>query len=237
MLAEDTRHTRGLLARHGIEARLLSYHEHNEAARVGRASCPGPRPASASRSSRSRAAGSPTPARVSCVRRSTRSPGDGAPRALAVETALVASGLAATVRVRRLPAAARRRARGALARARRWSWPTVAFESPKRLPATPLPGVRRRGEDVAVCRELTKRFEEVVCGRRPSSRRGSPAPERGGDARHRRCQRPAGRDRGPRGRVRSGRRRHAATGRRRGRLPPDRPLEKRPLSRHSVTTL
>src|SRR2546429_7793588 len=35
VLAEDTRHTRGLLQRHGIVARLLSYHEHNEAARVG----------------------------------------------------------------------------------------------------------------------------------------------------------------------------------------------------------
>src|SRR5215208_6224681 len=34
VLAEDTRHTRGLLQRHGIDARLLSYHEHNEAARV-----------------------------------------------------------------------------------------------------------------------------------------------------------------------------------------------------------
>src|SRR5471032_1989013 len=34
VLTEDTRHTRGLLERHGIRARLLSYHEHNEAARV-----------------------------------------------------------------------------------------------------------------------------------------------------------------------------------------------------------
>src|SRR6266481_3416183 len=34
VLAEDTRHTRGLLRRHGIEAKLVSYHEHNEAARV-----------------------------------------------------------------------------------------------------------------------------------------------------------------------------------------------------------
>ena len=33
VLCEDTRHTRGLLDRHGIKARLLSYHEHNEAAR------------------------------------------------------------------------------------------------------------------------------------------------------------------------------------------------------------
>src|SRR5262249_12115836 len=34
VLCEDTRHTRILLARHGIETRLLSYHEHNEAART-----------------------------------------------------------------------------------------------------------------------------------------------------------------------------------------------------------
>src|ERR1700751_5437288 len=34
VLCEDTRHTRGLLARHGIDARLLSYHEHNEAHRT-----------------------------------------------------------------------------------------------------------------------------------------------------------------------------------------------------------
>ena len=34
VLCEDTRHTRGLLQRHGIRARLLSYHEHNEGKRV-----------------------------------------------------------------------------------------------------------------------------------------------------------------------------------------------------------
>ena len=34
VLAEDTRHTRGLLERHGISARLLSLHDHNEAGRV-----------------------------------------------------------------------------------------------------------------------------------------------------------------------------------------------------------
>src|ERR671930_1962077 len=34
VLCEDTRHTRGLLDRHGIQARLLSYHEHNEAKRT-----------------------------------------------------------------------------------------------------------------------------------------------------------------------------------------------------------
>src|SRR5262247_3636099 len=34
ILCEDTRHTRVLLERHGISARLLSYHEHNEAKRT-----------------------------------------------------------------------------------------------------------------------------------------------------------------------------------------------------------
>src|SRR3989454_3715247 len=34
VLCEDTRHTRRLLERHGIRARLLSYHEHNEAKRA-----------------------------------------------------------------------------------------------------------------------------------------------------------------------------------------------------------
>src|SRR5919205_1131765 len=34
VLCEDTRRTRVLLDRHAIEARLLSYHEHNEAKRT-----------------------------------------------------------------------------------------------------------------------------------------------------------------------------------------------------------
>src|ERR671918_2283657 len=34
VLCEDTRRTRILLDRHGISARLVSYHEHNEAART-----------------------------------------------------------------------------------------------------------------------------------------------------------------------------------------------------------
>src|SRR5205814_4525455 len=34
VLCEDTRHTRVLLERHRIRARLLSYHEHNEAQRT-----------------------------------------------------------------------------------------------------------------------------------------------------------------------------------------------------------
>ena len=56
VLCEDTRHTAGLLDRHGIAAagRLRSYHEHNEAARIEER-CRVWRRASASRSSRTRA--------------------------------------------------------------------------------------------------------------------------------------------------------------------------------------
>src|SRR5207245_765845 len=46
-----------------------------------------------------------------------------------------------------------------------WPWPVVAFESPKRLPATLRSLAAAQPErEVAVCRELTKRFEEVGRG-------------------------------------------------------------------------
>src|SRR5881409_185430 len=72
VLCEDTRHTRVLLERHGISARLLSYHEHNEES--GRLSCcHGCSRASESRSSPTRACpGSATRAPGSSGRRSTR---------------------------------------------------------------------------------------------------------------------------------------------------------------------
>jgi 16S rRNA (cytidine1402-2'-O)-methyltransferase len=84
----------------------------------------------------------------------------------AVETALVASGLMSEryAFVGYLP-----RTRAGLERLweelRRWRWPVVAFESPRRLPAT-LAGLAEVEPErpVAVCRELTKRFEEVARG-------------------------------------------------------------------------
>ena len=46
-----------------------------------------------------------------------------------------------------------------------WGWPAVAFESPNRLPASLASLAEAQPErPVAVCRELTKRFEEVVRG-------------------------------------------------------------------------
>ena len=167
VLCEDTRHTRTLLARHEIDARLLSYHEHNEAARTAELL---PRLEAGERIALVSDAGLPgrqrprCADRPRCARRGHR--GDGAARASAVETALVASGLVAERYqfVGFLP-------RGAKALAELWAelgawpWPVVAFESAQRLPATLRSLAAADPErEVAVCRELTKRFEEVARG-------------------------------------------------------------------------
>jgi 16S rRNA (cytidine1402-2'-O)-methyltransferase len=167
VLAEDTRHTRGLLDRHGIDARLLSYHEHNEAARVAQLL---PRLGAGERIALVSDAGLPgisdpggrlVRAALDAGIAVTVLPGPSA-----VETALVASGLAGGpyAFVGFLP-----RKSGELdalwRRLDEWAGPVVAFESPQRLPrslralATVDPG-----REVAVCRELTKRFEEIVRG-------------------------------------------------------------------------
>src|SRR3954469_22500866 len=167
VLCEDTRHTRRLLDRHGIRARLRSYHEHNEAARtaevlplleagerialVSDAGLPGV----SDPGGRLIAAALEAGVAVTVL-----------PGASAVETALVASGFAAERYqfVGFLP-------RGAKAltalweELAHWTQPVVAFESPQRLPAT----LRSLAEaqparSVAVCRELTKKFEQVVRG-------------------------------------------------------------------------
>ena len=167
VLAEDTRHTRGLLERHGIEARLLSYHEHNEAERVAEVV---PRLEAGERIALVTDAGMPgisdpgarlVRAAIAAGVEVTVLPG-----ASAVETALVGSGLAAGrfTFVGFLP----RKAGDLQALWRetaRWTWPVVAFESPRRLPAS-LRSLAsfEPGREVAVCRELTKRFEEVVRG-------------------------------------------------------------------------
>jgi 16S rRNA (cytidine1402-2'-O)-methyltransferase len=167
VLAEDTRHTRLLLDRHGLEARLLSLHAHNEVARARELV---PRLAAGERIALVSDAGMPTisdpgavlvAAALAAGIEVTVLPGPSA-----VETALVASGLgggryAFLGFLPRRPGELRRLWQGLA----RWTWPAVAFESPKRLPgslaslAAALPD-----REIAVCRELTKRFEEVVRG-------------------------------------------------------------------------
>ena len=167
VLCEDTRHTRGLLARHGIEARLLSYHEHNEAKRTAELL---PRLGAGARIALVSDAGMPgisdPGARLVAAALDSGVPVTVLPGPSAVETALVASGLSADryLFVGFLPRAAR-------ARENLWAElsgstdPVVAFESPRRLPAA-LASLAGALPDrpVAVCRELTKRFEEVVRG-------------------------------------------------------------------------
>src|SRR5215216_5301506 len=137
VLAEDTRHTRKLLARHGIEARLLSYHEHNEAARVAELL---PRLAAGERIALVSDAGLPAisdpGARLVRAARDAAVPVTVLPGPSAVETALVASGLVGD-RYSFVGFLPRRRAQlDALWAELATPWPTVAFESPQRLPAT-----------------------------------------------------------------------------------------------------
>jgi 16S rRNA (cytidine1402-2'-O)-methyltransferase len=167
VLCEDTRRTRILLERHGVRARLLSYHRHNEAARaaqildrlrdgervalVSDAGLPGVNDPGARLVAAAAAAG----AEVTVL-----------PGPSAVETALVASGVGAG-RYQFVGYLPRRTAelRALAEQLSGWPGAVVAFESPRRLPgslgvlAEELPG-----RPAAVCRELTKRFEEVVRG-------------------------------------------------------------------------
>ena len=167
VLCEDTRHTRGLLERHGIRARLLSYHEHNEAQRTAALL---PRLEAGERVALVSDAGLPgvSDPGARLVRAALDAGVDVTvlPGASAVETALVASGLVAE-QYRFLGFLPRGEAKLAALwdELRGWPWPAVAFESPQRLPATLRSLAATDAErGMAVCRELTKRFEEVARG-------------------------------------------------------------------------
>ena len=168
VLCEDTRRTRQLLDRHGIAAaQLLSYHRHNEARRTAEVL---PRLLEGARVALASDAGLPGVSdpgtRLIAAAIEAGVPVTVLPGATAATTALVASGFP----VERwqflgyLP-------RGERALETLWreleSWPqaVVAYESPQRLP-TVLATLARVAPErpVAVCRELTKVFEEVVRG-------------------------------------------------------------------------
>ena len=162
---EDTRRTRVLLDRYGVSARLVSYHEHNERERAAELV--------------ERMRGGETVALVSdsgmplisdpgyvLVRSSVAAglPVEVLPGPSAAIAALVASALPAD-RWRFVGFLPRRR--GELRRLLGEPDGTlVAFESPRRLPATlALVAELDPEREVAVCRELTKLHEEVVRGR------------------------------------------------------------------------
>jgi 16S rRNA (cytidine1402-2'-O)-methyltransferase len=171
LACEDTRHSRVLLARYELHPRLVSLHEHNEAVRtpellarvaagehvalVSDAGMPGVSDPGARLVAAALAAGLPV----------TVLPGPSA-----VTTAIVASGLAGSAPepgfafAGFLPRGATALA-AALDRVDAARLPVVAFESPRRLPAT-LAALAARAPDrlAAVCRELTKVHEEVRRG-------------------------------------------------------------------------
>ncbi len=167
VLCEDTRRTRVLLDRHGVRARLSSYHRHNEAAKTQQVL---PRLLAGERIALVSDAGLPgvsdPGARLIAAALDAGVPVTVLPGPTAAATALVASGFP-TERYQFLGYLPR--GEGALEALWRelehWPYAVVAYESPQRLPhalatlARVLPGRR-----VAVCRELTKVFEEVVRG-------------------------------------------------------------------------
>src|SRR4051794_20535476 len=167
VLCEDTRHTRKLLGRHGVRARLLSYHQHNEAARTAELL---PRLEAGEGLALVSDAGLPgiSDPGVRLIRAAREAGVEVTvlPGPSSVETALVASGFEAE-RYQFLGYLPRgEKALLVLAEElRAWPWPSVAFESPQRLAAS-VQGLARVNPDrpAAVCREQTKRFEELAVG-------------------------------------------------------------------------
>jgi 16S rRNA (cytidine1402-2'-O)-methyltransferase len=162
---EDTRTTRTLLARHGIDTRTLALHEHNERAVAGRlvdelrqgrhvalvsdAGTPGLSDPGALLVEQAHRAG----IRVSPV-----------PGPSAAAAAFSAAGFAAArfLFAGFLPAApaARRRALEEL----ELPFPVILYEAPHRIAETLADLLSRFGNEreIVIARELTKKFEEVV---------------------------------------------------------------------------
>jgi 16S rRNA (cytidine1402-2'-O)-methyltransferase len=161
---EDTRRTRTLLDRYGVSAKLVSYHEHNELERSAELV--------------ERMAGGATVALVSDAGMPLVSdPGYVLVQAcvgagLSVEVLPGPSAAIAALVASALPADRWRfvgflpRKKGELRKALEEPGGTlVAFESPRRVPATlALAAELEPGRAAAVCRELTKVHEEVVRG-------------------------------------------------------------------------
>jgi 16S rRNA (cytidine1402-2'-O)-methyltransferase len=167
LAAEDTRHTRKLLTRHGIHAQLTSYHDHNKEEKA-------PVLIARLRAGQSVAlvtdAGTPLVADPGffLVRECHRAglkvvP---VPGPCAATAALSAAGLPtdAYTFLGYLPprSAARRRRLEALAE---HPHTLVLYESPHRLPRCLADALAALGDrEAAVCRELTKLHEEIVRG-------------------------------------------------------------------------
>jgi len=162
---EDTRTTHTLLARYGIEARMIALHEHNERAAA-------PKLIAALREGKNVAlvsdAGTPGLADPGAfvVAEAHRAgiPVSPIPGPSAAAAAISACGFAANrfLFAGFLPAAqaARRKALGAL----ELPWPVVLYEAPHRIAETlgDLTAQFGAGREIVIARELSKKFEEVA---------------------------------------------------------------------------
>jgi 16S rRNA (cytidine1402-2'-O)-methyltransferase len=162
---EDTRVSRTLLSRHGIEARTMALHEHNERAAAAKL-------VTALREGKSVAlvsdAGTPAlsdpGAALVAHAHSAGIPVSPIPGPSAAAAAFSASGFAAErfLFVGFLPSAAtaRRKALEALD----LPWPMIFYEAPHRIAETLGDLEARFGpeREIVIARELTKKFEEVV---------------------------------------------------------------------------
>ncbi len=167
VLCEDTRRTRILLDRHGVQARLESYHRHNEAARVTSTLARLEKNERVALVSDAGLPGVNDPgARLIAAALESGVPVTVLPGPSAVETALVASGLVGE-RYQFVGYLPRRQAERRAFASELSGWPhaVVAFESPRRISVS-LGALAEVMPDrpAAVCRELTKRFEEITRG-------------------------------------------------------------------------
>lgn len=163
--AEDTRHTQHLLSAHGITVRLMAAHEHNEvtAARKLVEHLRGGGSAALVTDAGTPAVSDPG-ARVVRAIREAGIPVIPIPGASAVVAALSVSGIPETgfEFVGFLPS--RREARrSAIERFADVAHPVVLYEAPHRIRETLADLREGLGEErrVILCRELTKRFEEI----------------------------------------------------------------------------
>lgn len=168
VLAEDTRHTRGLLTHHGINTRLMSLHAHTEPVRIDVLA---DELAAGAHYALVTDAGTPLVSdpggelvRAAVARGVTV---EAIPGPSAVISALCVAGVAAEHFrfVGFLPRGGKRR-REALTAIAEDRLTSVLFEAPTRLPET-LADLREscgEGRRGAVCRELTKLHEEVARG-------------------------------------------------------------------------
>jgi 16S rRNA (cytidine1402-2'-O)-methyltransferase len=164
--AEDTRTTRKLLAHHGIRARLLSYNEHNKAARTPRLLAALRRGDVALVSEGGTPVISDPGLDLVVAALDAGFPVTPVPGPSAVTAALAVSGLSTRqfTYLGFLPRRAGERRR-LFASLRDDPRTLVAFESPHRLRAALRDLLAALGDRrIAVCRELTKAFEEVFRG-------------------------------------------------------------------------